>query len=353
MSSTTDTIELNMFPQQPWWPKSMVRATWLQHRATLIGLLVLFVACAATIILGAFGLHSMYAKYLAAGCTGRPIAIVTCANTANYVASNNDSFTVLITVLRALPVVVGLFVGAPLLSRDLESGTFRFAWTQSVGRVRYVFSSLLILAVVVVVIAAVLGLLLGGWYAHDLNVMNPNLENQWQPGSFCTTWFMLAAWTLCALSLGALMGAIVKRVVASMLLATLIVGGLAVASSLYLDRLLRIGSLVTSRIPIAGVNTGTLDRVRQGHPLIWLLRGWMTGPKGHVLGAQAVSYIENRAFATKNPSRWLSLHHDTFWVGYQTASRFWIYQGVVGGILIALAVACGLVTLRVVRAGRA
>ena len=34
--------------------------------------------------------------------------------------------------LVVLPALVGLFVGAPLLARELEHGTHRLAWTQSV-----------------------------------------------------------------------------------------------------------------------------------------------------------------------------------------------------------------------------
>ena len=32
-----------------------------------------------------------------------------------------------------LPALAGLFVGAPLLARELEQGTYRFAWTQAVS----------------------------------------------------------------------------------------------------------------------------------------------------------------------------------------------------------------------------
>ena len=37
----------------------------------------------------------------------------------------------------ALPPLLGVFVGAPLLARELESGTFRLIWTQSVTRLRW------------------------------------------------------------------------------------------------------------------------------------------------------------------------------------------------------------------------
>jgi ABC-type multidrug transport system ATPase subunit len=32
------------------------------------------------------------------------------------------------------PVLIGMFWGAPLVARELETGTFRLAWTQSVTR---------------------------------------------------------------------------------------------------------------------------------------------------------------------------------------------------------------------------
>ena len=38
------------------------------------------------------------------------------------------------TLLQLVPALIGAFVGAPLLARELETGTFRYAWTQGFGR---------------------------------------------------------------------------------------------------------------------------------------------------------------------------------------------------------------------------
>ena len=46
-----------------------------------------------------------------------------------------------------LPALAGLFVGAPLLARELEHGTYRFAWTQGVTRRRWLLSKTALLAV--------------------------------------------------------------------------------------------------------------------------------------------------------------------------------------------------------------
>jgi hypothetical protein len=48
--------------------------------------------------------------------------------------------------LAVLPALAGLFVGAPLLARELEQGTHRFAWTQGVTRRRWLLSKTALLA---------------------------------------------------------------------------------------------------------------------------------------------------------------------------------------------------------------
>jgi len=40
-------------------------------------------------------------------------------------------------VVLVVPALIGVFWGAPLIARELETGTFRLAWTQSVTRTRW------------------------------------------------------------------------------------------------------------------------------------------------------------------------------------------------------------------------
>jgi len=37
-------------------------------------------------------------------------------------------------LVLAVPLLIGMFWGAPLISREFEAGTFRLAWTQGVTR---------------------------------------------------------------------------------------------------------------------------------------------------------------------------------------------------------------------------
>ena len=53
------------------------------------------------------------------------------------------------SLLFAVPVLLGMFLGAPALARELENGTFRFAWTQGAGRTRWAVSTLVVPALLV------------------------------------------------------------------------------------------------------------------------------------------------------------------------------------------------------------
>ena len=45
-------------------------------------------------------------------------------------------------LLQVVPALIGAFVGAPVLARELETGTFRYAWTQGFGRWRWALAKL-------------------------------------------------------------------------------------------------------------------------------------------------------------------------------------------------------------------
>src|ERR1700745_2821550 len=45
-------------------------------------------------------------------------------------------------LLLVVPLIIGMFWGAPLISREFEAGTFRLAWTQGVTRTRWLAGKL-------------------------------------------------------------------------------------------------------------------------------------------------------------------------------------------------------------------
>ena len=54
------------------------------------------------------------------------------------------------------PAIIGMFWGAPLVARELETGTFRLAWTQSVTRTRWLAVKLAVVGGISMLVAGLL-----------------------------------------------------------------------------------------------------------------------------------------------------------------------------------------------------
>jgi hypothetical protein len=53
--------------------------------------------------------------------------------------------------------------------------------------------------------------------------------------------------------------------------------------------------------------------------------------------------------AQKAPGASLTMHHYAYWISYQPASRFWLFQGAEATILLGLTVVFAAVTVRLAR----
>src|SRR4029077_8449748 len=116
-------------------------------------------------------------------------------------------------LLLAVPVLVGAFVGGPVLARELESGTFRFAWTQGAGRVRLAAARLVPLAVVLT--AAAYGLsALFSWYIEPF--VQSGVTGKFPMQLFGTMGTDFAAWTLFSFAVAAFAGVLLRRTVPAM-----------------------------------------------------------------------------------------------------------------------------------------
>jgi hypothetical protein len=50
-------------------------------------------------------------------------------------------------------VLLAMFAGPPVIARELENGTFRYVWTQGIGRVRWTIAKLTFLGSLVTILA--------------------------------------------------------------------------------------------------------------------------------------------------------------------------------------------------------
>lgn len=123
------------------------------------------------------------------------------------------SLRLLGTGLIGLPAFLGAFWGAPLVARELESGTHRLAWTQSVSRTRWLGVKLLMIGLVAASVTVTFSLVLGWWsdrFDPNGSWINSGVFGQRGIAPLGYAVFMIAA--------GAALGAIVRRTLPAMAL---------------------------------------------------------------------------------------------------------------------------------------
>jgi hypothetical protein len=229
------------------------------------------------------------------------------------------------------------------LARELETGTFRYAWTQGIGRRRWTLGKLVLLAVVVAAAAGAFSVLFS-WYNQPFFAAGYAIPLSTRVFDLGEVAF--AAWTLAAFAIGALAGMLIRRVVPAIAATLAVYAGLAFATGLWL-REHYITPLVTHSTNLPGS--------------AWIISHWYT-KDGRLVSQSAISQelrgyhhapatqVGPNTFQTVlDPVRYLTQHGYTNWTSYQPASRFGPFQWIEGGWLLALSVLLVATTVWLVR----
>ena len=183
----------------PW--RQMLWVTWRQHRGLLVGVAVTSVAMvAAMLVLGA-PIHQDYATLM----TCHPAASAACQGMSNFFNRKEWQLAEIVRIaVQALPVLLAMFAGPPVLARELENGTFRYAWTQGIGRVRWTVLKLALLGSVIVIAALVISQLFE-WFFGPYQAAQDLTRYGWGHSATVYNWPVFnitgvsyAAWTLTA-----------------------------------------------------------------------------------------------------------------------------------------------------------
>ena len=332
----------------PW--RRMAWVTWRQHRVALTGMAALLGALAVYLWIVGLQLHHAYAA--ATAC--RPAGSLTCDDLINTF-NGMGGFLANGLVLQALPALIGAFLGAPVLARELESGTFRFAWTQGFGRWRWTLAKVVALGVVVTAAAGALSILMSWYYQPYFPASTQALyvskefpigaSSPFAPGLFDLRGVTFAAWTLAAFAIGVLAGVLIRRVVPAIVATLVVYTGLAFAVGGFL-RQHYLAPLVTSKLNIPDSAWVITQQwfTKSGRPASQsvLSQVLLQGAPGQVLGKGGVP-------KSVNVSKYLAHHGFTQLTTYQPADRFWPFQWIEVGWLLALSVLLIAVTVWLVR----
>jgi hypothetical protein len=246
-------------------------------------------------------------------------------------------FPVLFLVIVA-PALLGMFLGAPLVATELEGGTYRLAWAQSVSRRRWLMVHVGLVLGGAVGAMAVAGAAMEWGLAPliDLQVAAPTqAEASLQPGMFDAIAIVPAAYAAFAVALGVALGTFTRRTVVAMFLVlvlfTAVRAGIAAGVRPNYEPPLR---------TIASVS----DKGSRGPsvpPGAYIVGSHVLDSAGRELdmGVGAVSCARAADCAGYRVA-----------TDYQPADRFWTFQLVEAGIYAALgALLLGLTYWRVVR----
>ncbi len=322
----------------PW--RRMIWVTWRQHRAAIISVPAVLGAVAVVLWIAGLKIHHDYAAVSAC----RPVRSATCQNLTS--AFNQTDWTIgnTVSILVALaPALIGAFAGAPLLARELETGTFRYAWTQGFGRVRQTVARLVLLAVVMTTAAAAFDQVFVWFFRPFLPAEG---LTDLDAGVFTTHGIDFAAWTLASFCIGAFAGMVLRRIVPAM------AATLGAYLGLYL---LAWGVLRSHYLPVlVSKNPGTGFAGANAASAPWVLYSTYTTAGGKQANMALVNRLieqlqHYQGGPSDGPVPTLASHGITQWYHYIPVSRFWPMQFIEAGWLLALSALLVAATVWLVR----
>lgn len=248
--------------------------------------------------------------------------------------------------LYALPGIVGLSVGAPLVAGELDRRTQRLAWTQGMSRRQWLSWKIAIGSAAVVIASGALTLLIE-WWASTANIaLTSNARGPTRPtivpSVFDVTGIVIIGYALFAFALGVALGAVIRR------------PGWTFAAAVPIFIVARLLVRFDVRPHLAAPSTYTSltgafsAKLTDGWMLHWgILPAGRTSP----LPGHAWSTVPRRFTACTSAAKsQLAQTHVTPWphclvvnhlrsvVSYQPASHYWPIQGAETGIFVAAAV---------------
>ncbi|MER6315087.1 ABC transporter permease [Streptomyces sp. NPDC001581] len=218
-----------------------------------------------------------------------------------------------------LPLLLGAFVAGPMVARELESGTYRLALTQSSTPRAWLAAKITVAAVAAVACpAALAGVYRLGWTPLD----GTHQFTWWDRGPYEALGTVLVAYCLLGVAVGALVGQLVRRTLAAMAVTGLVTGLV----------MLLLGALRWSFLPVRTLTT-SLGESRVPMPpgdTLMTDTGLVTAS-----GVRAPEWCYARADRAGGCPE--DLNVTGWYVDYHPASHYWPTQSIETAVVLVLA----------------
>jgi hypothetical protein len=298
----------------------MTWVTWRQYRYQ--GALAAALLAALAVVLLITGLHAAQVWHSAlAGC----MKDHGCGN----LSLSSTGLMTLVVATSAVPLLPGLFWGAPTVAHELETGTNQFAWTQSITKRRWLAVRAAWLLLAAAVLAGAVSALITWWSGPD----NALTGDAFEANRFDITDIVPVGYAIFAVALGICAGVLLRRTLPAMAVTLAGFAGVRVLLAQWLRGHYLTPVTVYYKLVRSFAPKGSYLTVSQG----------VVGPNG-APPAGLSNYNFNGtpvpttcARATQNPAPCMAAHGYRGYLTYQPADRFWAFQGIETGIFLVLA----------------
>lgn len=329
----------------------MIWLTWRQFRGqALIAVAGLALVAAYLVFLG---LQIRQWFEVNVDCTG-------CSVSAARHAFEEEYFTALLLsgfLVLAVPAIIGAFWGAPLIAREIETGTHRLVWSQSVTRTRWLAVKLAVVTLAGVAVTGALSLLLT-WTASPYDSL---FGSRFDPLVFPTRNVVPLGYAVFAVALGTTVGLLIRRTVPAMAVTLAVFAALQILAPTairpHLQAPVTKTVAFTERTVVDGFQSSGPDGpVRIGGYARTLPGAWvLTGESTPLLDAagKPVTRPQLEQCFKGDPDKdtaciaTMNLH---FTVTYHPAGRYWTFQWLeFAGYLVLAALLAGFAFRRIPR----
>jgi hypothetical protein len=333
----------------------MIRFTWLQLRVQAGVALAALAAFAAVLAVTGPHMASLYNASAITGCHGGTCAIAASDFLNRLDATSPYMFVYVLGIglILVAPVITGIFWGAPLIARELETGTYRLAWTQGVTRTRWLVVKLAFTGLAAMAVTEALSLMYTWWadpiaraVGHGGTASSILITGPFGLALFATHGIAPLGYSAFAFTLGTAAGALIRRAVPAMAITLAIFAAVQVAMPLWV----RPHLVPPNRTVVSGpsffqavsMNIGTLTATTvPGQPEAWILSSRAINASGQPVSTIPDACLPgspvNGKIASANPGACMASRGIRETITYQPASHYWPIQWLETGIFLALA----------------
>lgn len=318
----------------------MIWFTWRQFRTQTWVTVGALAALGVLLVITGRSIADAYADTLA-GCQGDCTVAVDAFLRRIRAGTSGTVYDLSTVLMFVLPTLIGIFWGAPLLARELETGTHRLAWNQSVTRTRWLATKLAIVGTAAALTAGVLSWAITSW-AHRIDQAT---GGRIAPGEFAVRGIVPIGYALFAFALGVTFGMLIRRTVPAMAATLGIYAAAFFAMQEWIRERLATPSHITRPLDISTLDALMIDRDNQmmvigsdNLPDAWILTNRTITDTGQVFTGPADQRFCGPDAVARACDDWvdsLGLRQDLI---YHPASNFWPLQWAETGILIGVAV---------------